>query len=132
MEKERDGRLWGPPAGCMGELGPLPRGLLTDVGMLQKTADSSLSLQLLVIWGQKGTRYHLVALQPVTPCAPRLHTGQTANHETHGQEDLATTSLSAHPGDCCLPRGHVTLCPPPPSRSLAGSVELEEAAQCLG
>ena len=124
-------RLWGPPAGCTGELGPLPRGLLTDVGMLQKTADSSLSLQLLVIWGQKGTWHHLVALQPVTPRAPRLHAGQTANHETHGQEDLATTSLSVHPGDRCLPRGHVTLCPPPPPRPLAGSAGLEEAAQCL-
>ena len=60
----------------MGELGPPPphlpphRGPLTNVGMLQETADSSLSLQLLVIWGEKGTQHHLVTLQPVAPWSP--------------------------------------------------------------
>lgn len=44
-----------------------PQGPLTNVGMLQKATDASLSLQLLVIWGQKGTWCHLVHQQPVTP-----------------------------------------------------------------
>lgn len=51
------GRETGPPC-------PPPGGLLTDVGMLQKTADPSLSLQLLVICGQRATRCDLVPQQP--------------------------------------------------------------------
>lgn len=46
---------------------PPPTDPLTDVGVLQKAADSSLSLQLLVIWGQKGTG---VTSCPSSPSPP--------------------------------------------------------------
>ena len=64
-------------AACNGRAGTSPaphlpplRRQLTNVGMLQETADSSLSLQLLVIWGKKGTQHNLGALQPVAPWSP--------------------------------------------------------------
>lgn len=60
FDAEERGSLWGledrPPAAGGGE-GPQPH-VLTYVRMLQEAADPSLSLQLLVIWGQKGTRCH--------------------------------------------------------------------------
>lgn len=84
-------------------------GPLTDVGMLQKTADSSLPLQLLVIWGQKGTWHHLMPLQPVAPQCPTARwTGR--HHGAHSQ-GVAATFHSVAPADRRLPRGPIRGCP---------------------
>lgn len=63
------------------------RGLLTNVGMLQKAADSSLSLQLLVIWGQKATRYNLVPQQPMPG------TAEMAGCRTHSRRREHATAF---------------------------------------
>lgn len=78
---EKGRRPWGR------ETDPRPRplgGLLTDVGMFQKTADPSLSLQLLVICGQRATRCDLVPQQPVPTPAPKLLRPVPARHTAQG------------------------------------------------
>lgn len=74
LSAEEKGSLWGlESTGCLlpgGGWGPAPSPRpLTYIGVLQQAADSSLSLQFLVIWGQKGTWCHLVPQQPVIPHA---------------------------------------------------------------
>lgn len=75
----------------MASLPPRPRRQLTDVGMLQKTADPSLSLQFLVICGQRAT-------QCDPPCAPAASnpsmpsTSKTSGCQTHSQPGEVPTA----------------------------------------
>lgn len=136
MEKERDAfRVL--LLSVMGELGPPPnlpprRGPLTNVGMLQETADSSLSLQLLVIWGEKGTQHHLVTLKPEAPWSPwtACGTGDQPWDSRRGMwatlPAMSTRLTTTCPGDTS---GWAPY--PRPDPQLAALV-LEEAAQGLG